>query len=103
MWTADNPTGNWPGLAPNAYNGNNPAGNDFYLQSANFIRLKNITLGYTLPSSIIGTKVLRSARLFFDVQNLLTITDFKGLDPEILETNPYPLTISTTIGVNLGF
>lgn len=104
VWTADNPTGDWPGLATNPYSGSNPAGNnDFYLQKGNFARIKNITLGYTFPSELLGTKLIRSARIFVDVQNLGLLTNFEGLDPEINEINPYPQAVSTTVGVNIGF
>lgn len=119
VWTADNPTGDWPGLAVNPYSGSNPASNpaignnpvvypgtenhDFYLQKANFVRIKNITLGYTFSSELLGRTFIRSARIFVDVQNVATLTNFDGLDPEIMEVNPYPQTLSTTIGVNVGF
>lgn len=104
VWTADNPAGDWPGLAVNPYSGSNPAGNnDFYLQKGNFARIKNITLGYTFPGGLLGARFIRSARMFVDVQNLGLITGFDGLDPEITEINPYPQTLSTTLGVNIGF
>ena len=112
VWTADNPSGDLPGLAANAYTGNNPAtnnvngfldNNDFYAQKANFIRLKNITLGYTLSKSLLSKTFIRSARIFFDVQNLAKITKFEGFDPEFTEINPYPQAVSTTVGVNVGF
>ncbi|RAW02317.1 SusC/RagA family TonB-linked outer membrane protein [Pseudochryseolinea flava] len=104
VWTYDRPIGTLPGVAPDAYSGNNPSGaNDFYLQKANFIRLRNITLGYNFSDAALAKTFIRSARIFFDVQNVAKITNFDGFDPEILETNPYPQALSTTIGVNLGF
>jgi nicotinamidase-related amidase len=63
-----------------------------------------VTLGYTFPSALWGDQsVIRSARLFVDVQNLFVITDFEGFDPEFTETNPYPQAVSTTVGVNIQF
>lgn len=119
VWTADNPTGDWPGLAVNPYTGSNPSSNpaignnpeifpgtenhDFYLQKANFARIKNITLGYTFSPELTGRTFIRTARIFIDVQNLAQFTNFDGLDPEITEVNPYPQTLSTTLGVNVGF
>lgn len=104
VWTADNPDGDWPGLAPDAYGGNNPSGvNDFYYQKANFVRIRNITLGYTFTNELLDRTFVRSARIFFDVQNVGKITNFEGFDPEIFETNPYPQALSTTLGINLGF
>jgi hypothetical protein len=115
VWTADNPSGDLPGLATNPYGGSNPASNpavagypgtentDFYLQKANFARIKNITLGYTFSKGLLASSFIRSARVFVDVQNVARLTNFDGLDPEIMEINPYPQTLSTTIGVNIGF
>jgi TonB-linked SusC/RagA family outer membrane protein len=103
VWTADNPTGNLPGVASNPYNGANPSGtNDFYFQNVNYLRVRNITLGYTVAPK----KLVRSVRLFVDVQNVALWTNYKGYDPEIAagnEGNPYPQTLSTTVGVNISF
>lgn len=100
VWSADNTGGTLPGVAANAYSGSNPSGsNDFYQQNVNFLRLRNITLGYTLNTK----KIIRSARLFIDVQNLALLSNYKGYDPEITETNPYPQNLSSTIGVNINF
>jgi TonB-linked SusC/RagA family outer membrane protein len=116
VWTSDNPDGIFPGVAPDMYAGDNPASNthlpsnnliyyisdDFYLRDASFIRLKNITLGYTLPiTNILNT--IQTARLFIDVQNLAVFTKYEGFDPEYNEVNPYPQALSTTFGVNITF
>jgi TonB-dependent starch-binding outer membrane protein SusC len=104
VWTADNPEGDWPGMAPNPYSGNNPSGNnDFYLQKANFLRLRNITLGYSLSGNMLSKTFIRTARIFVDLQNVAKLTNYEGFDPEIQETNPYPQALSATLGVNLGF
>jgi TonB-dependent starch-binding outer membrane protein SusC len=113
VWSADNPTGTLPGIANNPYAGANPApfptgvaipaGNtDFYLQDVNFLRVRNITLGYTFRPK----KYVQSARLFVDVQNVALWTNYNGFDPEIAggnEGNPYPQALSTTIGISVGF
>jgi hypothetical protein len=100
VWSADNTGGIYPGVAQNAYSGNNPAGNnDFYRQDVNYLRIRDITLGYTFKPK----RVIRSARVFAQVQNVGLLTNYKGYDPEIAEGNPYPQTLSTSIGVNLGF
>ena len=116
VWTSDNPEGIYPGVAPDMYAGDNPASNthlssdnliynindNFYLRDASFIRLKNITLGYTLPvTNILNT--IQSARFFIDVQNLAVFTQYEGFDPEYSEENPYPQALSTTFGVNITF
>jgi TonB-linked SusC/RagA family outer membrane protein len=101
VFTADNPNGIYPGYASNPYTGSNPSStNNFYGQTVNFLRLKNITLGYKLP---IHESFIKSLRFFVDVQNLAVITNYKGYDPEYTEVNPYPQAISTTFGVNANF
>lgn len=103
VWTADNVNGVLPGIATNPYDGNNPSGNnDFYRQNVNFLRLRNITLGYTYNAK----KWIHSARLFVDIQNAALWTNYKGYDPEIAvgnEGNPYPQALSTTVGININF
>jgi hypothetical protein len=102
VWTADNPTGTLPGIASNPYTVPTGANSNFYRQNVNYMRLRNITLGYTFNAK----KVIRSARLFVDMQNVALWTNYKGYDPEIaggLEGNPYPQTLSTTVGVSINF
>jgi TonB-dependent starch-binding outer membrane protein SusC len=99
VWSADNPTGTLPGIASNPYAVPTGATSDFYRQNVNYLRIRNITLGYTLKPG----KLIRSARIFVDVQNVGLWTNYKGYDPEIAEGNPYPQTLSTTLGVNVNF
>jgi TonB-linked SusC/RagA family outer membrane protein len=53
-----------------------------FLEDASYLRLKNITLGYTLPKSLTKRLRLQGLRAFVSGENLLTFTDFKGFDPE---------------------
>jgi len=103
-WSADNPTGTYPGIASNPYSGNNPAGTDFNLKDASFLRLQNVTLGYTLPRAWLqGLGLASRARLFLDLQDLGLITSYPGFDPEYTEANPYPKAFRTTLGLDLSF
>ena len=103
VWSADNTTGTLPGIANNPYNGANPAGNnDFYRENVNYLRLRNISLGYTFNPK----RLVRNARIFIDLQNVALWTNYKGYDPELAvgnEGNPYPQALSTTVGVNVNF
>jgi TonB-dependent starch-binding outer membrane protein SusC len=109
VWTADNPTGVLPGPAGNAYAVPTGATSNFYRQNVNYLRLRNITLGYTFNPK----KILRSARLFVDIQNVGLWTNYKGYDPEIVagssgantgnDVNVYPQTLSTTVGLSISF
>ena len=77
------------------------------LENASFLRLKNISLSYTLPKNwLLPTKVIQGVRIMATARNLFTITDYKGADPE-LDTNltygAYPNTKQFTIGAELTF
>jgi TonB-linked SusC/RagA family outer membrane protein len=108
VWTFDNPTGTLPGIASNPYAVPTGASSNFYRQNVNYLRIRNITLGYTFKPR----KVIRSARLFVDLQNVGLLTNYNGYDPEITDangnnqanqTNPYPQTLSTTVGLSITF
>jgi outer membrane receptor protein involved in Fe transport len=99
VWTADNPTGTLPGIANNPFAVPTGASSNFYRQNVNYMRLRNITLGYTYNAK----RIIRSARLFVDVQNVGVLTNYNGYDPEISEGNPYPQTLSTTVGLSINF
>lgn len=58
-----------------------------YLEDASYIRLKNLTLGYTIPSRIVNKIKLESFRFYVSANNILTITDYSGFDPEISTEN----------------
>ncbi|MES2276396.1 MAG: SusC/RagA family TonB-linked outer membrane protein [Bacteroidota bacterium] len=76
--------------------------------STNFVRCRNLTLGYTLNSATIN-KFARSLRVFVDVQNLFIITNYKGVDPEVTYNGvkggfaPYPQTKTFSFGVRAAF
>jgi TonB-linked SusC/RagA family outer membrane protein len=89
-----------------------------YLQDASYIRLKNLTIGYSLPRSVMEKLHLSSARIYFTGQNIWTHSPMykitKNFDPEVIEgSDPeinsgqgdgfsYPMQKSWTIGINLG-
>ena len=69
-----------------------------YVEDGSFIRLKNVTLGYTLPSDISSKIGVDKLKLFVNAQNLITITDYSWFDPEATNTGNR----DQTQGVNLG-
>jgi TonB-linked SusC/RagA family outer membrane protein len=69
-------------IAPSDPNGNFRASN-WYLEDGSYIRLKNVSLNYTLPTRWAAKAYMKSVRLGFNVQNVFTITKYKGYDPEI--------------------
>jgi hypothetical protein len=89
-----------------------------WIEDGSFIRLKNLALGYTLPDGMLQSIGVRSLRIYVSGQNLLTITDYKGFDPEVnyrssdtddsnrnlgLDYGSYPNAKSYTVGLNIGF
>ncbi|TZF86252.1 TonB-dependent receptor (plasmid) [Pedobacter sp. BS3] len=86
MWSPENPNAYFPRLwGFIAFNDNATLStvNDRYLQDISYLRLKNLTIGYTLPSKWIIKGGLKRARLFFSGENLLTLTKLtKYVDPE---------------------
>lgn len=105
VWNSQNGQGWMPGIATNPYDSTNPSGaSDFYLQDGSYIKLKNITLGYTLPQQIFQkSNFIRGARFFVDAQNVATFTSYDGFDPELSTGNPYPQALSLSFGFNLNF
>ncbi len=112
-WTADNPDGTNP-----RSNGNDPNINrrvsDRFVEDGSYIRLQNISLGYTIPKTIIESMKIQSMRFYVSAQNLLTISGYSGFDPEIgsFNQNPlingvdngrFPVARSYTFGLNVNF
>ena len=95
---------------PNSFNNTGfavPTGlialSDIYVENGSFLRMDNITLGYTFPEWLEGKA---SLRLFTGVQNAFIITEYSGLDPEInggLDNTIYPRQRQILFGANLKF
>ncbi|MEX2336616.1 MAG: SusC/RagA family TonB-linked outer membrane protein, partial [Fulvivirga sp.] len=105
-WLVEGTSNSMPRAVFNDPNKNTRA-SDRYVQDGSYLRLKNVTLGYTLPEKIIEKVHLQKARLYASVQNLLTFTDYTGFDPEVpangIDFNVYPVTRTVSFGVNLSF
>ena len=99
-WTVENRYGGWPRL--------NGAGNreetTYWLDNLNYLRVKNLQLGYTLPPTFLKRIGLSSFRIFMSTENLKTFTKYRGLDPEMQgnKSDAYPLTKSYSAGINIG-
>lgn len=80
-WSEENPNGNFPRLSLSSQTNNQMS--TFWLQDASYVRLKNLTLAYTLPSEVISRIGLSFAQVYLTGENLFTISGLdKGLDPE---------------------
>ena len=101
MWTT-------PGQVTNIPAANSELRFDTHLiENASFLRLKNLTIGYTLPENWLHkTGFIKGARIFAVGRNLLTVTNYTGADPEVdsnLQLGKYPNTKQFTIGAELTF
>lgn len=101
-WTPENRNAYFP--APNWDKWVNRETSDRYLQNAAYARLKNVTLGYTLPKRILDKVGISKLRVYVTGENLFTITDLcESFDPETLGNLTYPITKKVSIGLNLTF
>ena len=66
---------------------------DFYIESGNYVRLKNLQIGYTFPGKIINLAKIEKFRIFIGAKNLLTFTKYTGFDPEVGNDNYYQIGI----------
>lgn len=83
---------------------------DYYLEDGSFLKMDNITLGYNIP---VKNEYISNLRLYFSIQNLFTLTNYKGVDPEvdmvgvdnmgIQRTRFYPTIRSFLLGLNVSF
>jgi len=78
-----------------------------YVEDGSYLRIKSITLGYTLPESLIKKVHLSSVRVYTTALNLFTFTKYTGFDPEVgtsgIDNNVYPVTSTYSFGINIGF
>lgn len=106
-WRIDNPNGTLPGASYDEESMGLTARSDVFVQSKDFIRCRNITLGYTYKPTV--KKYFSSLRIYADVQNPFIITDFKIIDPEIQYISvkggsaPYPMARTYSLGLTVNF
>jgi hypothetical protein len=85
-----------------------------WVENGSYLRLKNLTIGYALPSELINKLTISKARVYISTQNLFTITKYSGLDPEIgiqngnpifngVDNGVYPSSRFVTFGLNVTF
>lgn len=89
--------------APTTDNSNNEHEvSQFHIENGSFLRLKTLTFGYTLPAHLQKTLCLSNARVYFQAQNVFTVTKYTGADPEGLGY-PYAMPRQFTFGIQFGF
>ena len=106
-WTAEHPSTTMPKIywgfsAPDKIRRNS----SYFLQNASYLRLKNLTLGYTLPNTLTERIKLQKLRVYVSGDNLFTFTGYPGLDPERTGSGQfvnYPQNKIYSIGLNVQF
>lgn len=97
--------------------GDNYKANSFYVESGDYIRIRNVQVGFTLPSSVTDRWKINSFRVFANAQNPVNIFSYRGMTPEIIgdptadaaptragvDTNVYPMFATYNIGLNVTF
>ena len=108
-WSPTNTSSNIPRLSMNDPNSNFSTASDWYLESASYLRLKNLTLSYDLTDVLQKWSHLRERNsrmsVYFSGENLFTITDYSGMDPECggWDAMKYPVSRVFSFGVKLTY
>ncbi|MEM6829385.1 MAG: hypothetical protein AAF551_02640 [Bacteroidota bacterium] len=110
-WTPVNPTSNIP--ADRGRDHPNYWGfSDYWVEDASYVRLRNVTLGYSLPGKLTDRIGFSRFRVYIASQNLITLTGYTGYDPEVgnngsttggLDRGTYPVSRSYRGGIQLFF
>ena len=117
-WTPDNLDASLPALSASITN-NEGNSNSFFVEDGSYMRLKNLQIGYTFDEQVSALLGMDSVRFYLQGTNLLTITGYDGVDPELqprfgsngaidnltigVSDNNYPLASIYSLGVNLKF
>jgi len=105
-WTPSNGSQTEP-----AANGGNLPASTYFIESGSFIRLNNVTIGYTLPKRLLKKIKVSNIRIFVTGQNVYTYKKYSGFTAELpgnptnagIELNAYPTTKTFAMGLNVGF
>lgn len=105
-WRPDHTNAEYPRLTVSSVShSNNAQQSDFWKRNGAYLRLKNVTLGYTLPKAWTNKMGLSNIRVYANGTNLLTFTDFKYIDPEStnVATGYYPQQRTFSFGIDVRF
>ena len=113
-WTPERPSDRYARALPNDDNTLNSVPSDVWVENGSFVKLKNVTIGYTLPNTSLSKASISKLRVYVSAQNLFFITDYTGLDPEVgiqggnatqngVDNGTYPSSKTFTMGLNVTF
>ncbi|MBT6999088.1 MAG: SusC/RagA family TonB-linked outer membrane protein [Prolixibacteraceae bacterium] len=103
-WTPDNPSNDWY-MNSKMANQMSGIGSTLY-ESTDFIRLKDVSLAYQLPKNVVSKIGMSNVKIYVSGRNLLTFTDWSGLDPELVDRDAQrniPMQKEFIFGLNFGF
>ncbi|WP_111706404.1 SusC/RagA family TonB-linked outer membrane protein [Lutibacter citreus] len=112
QWSPQNTTSEIPVYRGSQTHDNVRGRNDFWLEDGTYVRLRNISLGYSFSKSVIEKMGLSRLRVYVAGQNLVTLTDYTGYDPEVgnnglstrgIDKGTYPVSSQVRAGVQLEF
>lgn len=111
QWSPQNPNTSIPTQKINGHP-NNRAISDYFLEDGTYVRLRNISAGYALPSKMMKKAGISKTRFYLSAQNLITLTKYTGFDPEVgndginsrgIDQGNYPVSSLLRAGVQLEF
>jgi len=108
-WTEEGTSNDYPRLTNNDTNGNFGKMSDFYLEKGDYLRLKLVQFGYSLPTNVVSQIGASKVRFYLTGENLFTLTKYTGYDPEIgggvfgIDKGIYPQARTFMFGANLQF
>ena len=111
-WSPTNTGAELPALSETTLNSEFSTANSFFVRDGSYVRLRSLQIGYTLPDTIASKLGASSARVYYNGTNLLTLTDFTGLDPEVprggaldigVYSAQYPTNSASSLGINIKF
>jgi TonB-linked SusC/RagA family outer membrane protein len=104
-WTPENTNASWPRVfnRSNEYWSPGNQRNTFWLFSTDYVRLKSLEFGYSLPTSLTKKMNIERLRVYVSGQNLLTMSKLKEIDPEVNGGTSYPLQRVINLGITLTF
>ena len=103
-WSLDNRNASLPRIVTGNQGSRNREESTFYAYNTNYLRLKNLQIGYSIPERYMQKIGFNRARIYLSGENILTMTPWKGIDPEKPHGNDfYPLVKTYSVGLNIEF
>ncbi|RYU96661.1 SusC/RagA family TonB-linked outer membrane protein [Emticicia agri] len=111
-WTPENRDTNIPRFEQNDGFSTGSQSSSFYVEDGSYLRFQNLSIGYNFPTTLANKMKLSRLRVHAAVNNLLTVTKYGGLDPQVagaadtnfgVDLGNFPMTRQVTFGLNVGF